>query len=109
MHRTLIVARIVPEATDQVAAVFADSDDHSGLPTALGVRGRSLFRFGDLYMHLVESEQPLPEAVAAHRDDPRFRRISRDLNPFISPYSPDSWREPGDAMAHEFYRWERHA
>ncbi|MEU7481925.1 TcmI family type II polyketide cyclase [Lentzea sp. NPDC042327] len=108
MHRTLIVARMVPEAADEVAAVFAGSDDHSGLPTALGVRGRSLFRFGELYLHLVESDRPLPEAVSAHRDDPRFRRISEELSPFVSAYDPDTWREPKDAMAQEFYRWERH-
>lgn len=108
MHRTLIVARMVPESADEVAAVFADSDRHSGLATALGVRARSLFRFGQLYLHLVESDRPLAEAVAAHRDDPRFRRISQDLNPFVSAYDPGTWREPKDAMAQEFYRWERH-
>jgi cyclase len=108
VHRTLIVARMVPETADEVAGVFADSDRHSGLPAALGVRARSLFRFGELYLHLVESDRPLAEAVAAHRDDPRFRRISQDLSPFVSAYDPDTWREPKDAMAHEFYRWERH-
>ncbi|ANZ39707.1 polyketide synthase [Lentzea guizhouensis] len=108
MHRTLIVARMIPEAADEVAAVFAGSDRHSDLPTALGVRARSLFQFGQLYLHLVESDRPLAEAVAAHRDDPRFRRISQDLSPFVSAYDPDTWREPKDAMAHEFYRWERH-
>ncbi|SER90618.1 cyclase [Lentzea xinjiangensis] len=108
MHRTLIVARMVPEAADEVAAAFAESDRHSGLPAALGVRARSLFRFGELYLHLVESDRPLAEAVAAHRDDPRFRRISQDLSPFVSAYDPGTWREPKDAMAHEFYRWERH-
>ncbi|KOV82429.1 TcmI family type II polyketide cyclase [Nocardia sp. NRRL S-836] len=109
MHRTLIVARMVPEATGEVAAVFADSDHHSDLPEALGVRARSLFRFGELYLHLLESDRPLAEAVAAHRDDPRFRRISQDLSPFISAYDPGTWRGPKDAMAQEFYRWERHA
>ncbi|WP_329791438.1 TcmI family type II polyketide cyclase [Lentzea sp. DG1S-22] len=108
MHRTLIVARMVPGAADEVAAVFADSDRRSDLPAALGVRGRSLFRFGELYLHLVESDRPLAEAMAAHRDDPRFRRISQDLSPFVTAYDPEAWREPKDAMAHEFYRWERH-
>lgn len=106
MHRTLIVARMRPGAADEVAAVFADSDRHSGLPAAIGVRARSLFRFDDLYLHLVEGDRPLAEAVADHRDDPRFKRISEDLRPFISPYDPAVWRDARDAMAHEFYRWE---
>ncbi|MEV8441655.1 TcmI family type II polyketide cyclase [Actinosynnema sp. NPDC051121] len=108
MHRTVIVARMLPDAAGEVAAVFADSDRRSGLPAAIGVRARSLFQFGDLYLHLVESDRPLGEAVSEHRDDPRFRRVSENLRPFISPYQPAVWREAKDAMAHEFYRWASH-
>ncbi|MFE2755217.1 TcmI family type II polyketide cyclase [Actinosynnema sp. NPDC059335] len=107
MHRTVIVARMVPEAAPEVAAVFADADRHTGLPEAIGVRARSLFRFGDLYLHLVEGDRPLDDALAEHRHDHRFTRISEDLRPFITPYDPVVWREPKDALAHEFYRWER--
>lgn len=107
MHRTLIVARMVPDAAAKISAVFAESDHHSDLAAAIGVRARSLFRFGDLYLHLVEGDRPLEEAVAAHRHHPQFRRISEDLRPFVSAYDPEVWREPKDAMAHEFYRWER--
>ncbi|MFE9751628.1 TcmI family type II polyketide cyclase [Actinosynnema sp. NPDC091369] len=108
MHRTLIVARMVPDTADKIAAVFADSDHNSGLAEVIGVRARSLFQFGGLYLHLIEGERPLAEAVAEHRHDPRFKRISEDLSPFVSAYDPEAWREPKDAMAHEFYRWERH-
>lgn len=107
MHRTVIVARLVPGAAEDVAAVFAESDRNSGLPEAIGVRARSLFRFGDLYLHLIEADRPLEDALAEHRHDHRFTRISEELLPFITPYDPAVWRGPKDAMAHEFYRWER--
>jgi hypothetical protein len=29
-----------------------------------------------------------------------------ELSPYTSPYSPDTWRGPQDAMAKEFYRWQ---
>ena len=108
MHRTLIVARMVPDTAAEIAAVFADSDRHSDLTAAIGVRARSLFQFGDVYLHLIEGDRPVAEAVAEHRHDPRFLRISEDLRPFVSAYDPEVWREPKDAMAYEFYRWERH-
>lgn len=108
MHRTVIVARMLPDTAGKIAAVFTDADHHSGLPEVIGVHARSLFRFGDVYLHLVESDRPLDKAVTEHRHDPRFTRISEDLRPFVTPYDPTAWRGPADAMAHEFYRWERH-
>ncbi|MGM1059873.1 TcmI family type II polyketide cyclase [Saccharothrix sp. Mg75] len=109
MHRTLIVARMAPDAADQVARVFSESDHRTDLAEVIGVRSRTLFRFGELYLHLIEGERPLEEAVSAHRYHPEFRRISEDLRPFVSPYDPQAWREPKDAMAEEFYHWERRA
>ena len=108
MHRALIVARMEPGSVDDIAHVFGESDHNTDLPTVIGVRGRSLFRFGGLYLHLIEGERPIGQAVAEHRDHPQFRRISDELRHHVSPYDPDTWRGPQDAMAHEFYRWERH-
>ncbi len=105
-HRTLIVARIKPGAARDVADVFAESD-RGELPGLIGVRGRSLFQFGDLYMHLVEADTPPGPEVAQRRDHPEFRGICDRLSSFVLPYDPANWREPNDAMAHEFYRWER--
>lgn len=107
MHRALIVARMAPGSADDIARVFAESDRNTDLPRVIGVRSRSLFQFGELYLHVLEGERPLPEAVAEHRDHPEFQRISRDLLPFVSPYDPETWRSPKDAMSHEFYRWDR--
>jgi cyclase len=106
VHRTLIVARMVPDAAGKIAAIFEESDTTSDLPGLIGVRGRSLFQFGDLYLHLIEGERPVEEAVSAHRHHPEFRRISENLRPHVSAYDPETWREPKDAMAREFYRWE---
>ncbi|MCE6997196.1 TcmI family type II polyketide cyclase [Saccharothrix sp. S26] len=106
MHRTLIVARMVPGAAARIADVFRHSDQDTDLPGLIGVRGRSLFQFGELYLHLVEGAQPVEQAVSAHRHHPEFRRISDELRPHVRAYDPDTWREPRDAMAREFYRWE---
>lgn len=104
MHRALIVARIRPDREEEVAAVFADSD-RGELPRLVGVRSRSLFRFDDLYMHLIEGDRPLGPAVAEVKDHPAFRSVSAALDPMISAYHPETWRTPADAMATEFYQW----
>lgn len=104
MHRALIVARIQPGREKEVAAVFEDSD-RGELPKLVGVRSRSLFRFDDLYLHLIEGDRPLGPAVAEVRDHPAFRSVSAALEPMIRAYHPETWRGPADAMAQEFYRW----
>lgn len=107
VYRSLIVARMRPGSADAVADIFAGSD-RGELPGLIGVTGRSLFRFGDdLYLHLIEAERPPGPEVARHLDHPEFRRVSDRLSVHVSAYDPDTWRSPKDAMAHEFYRWER--
>lgn len=103
MHRSLIVARILPEAEHEVAEIFADSDS-TELPHIAGVRRRSLYRLGDLYVHLLETDNPGAEAVAAASRHPEFARVSERLGAYISPYLP-TWRSPKDAQAHCFYDW----
>ncbi|MFC4036469.1 TcmI family type II polyketide cyclase [Streptomyces polygonati] len=106
MHRTLIVARMKPGSAQDIADTFAASDKGE-LPGLIGVTGRSLFQYGDLYLHLVEAErEPGPE-VAKMKDHPEFRTISDTLTAYIEAYDPKTWREPKDAMAREFYRWQR--
>lgn len=109
MYRSLIVARMLPGAAPDIADVFGRSDRGSDLPQTIGVRARSLFQFGGVYLHLVEGDLPVQEAVTRNKKHPEFRRISEELGPFVSAYDPATWREPKDAMAHEFYRWERDA
>lgn len=106
MYRSLIVARMKPEAAQDIADTFAESD-RGELPGLIGVTGRSLFQFGEVYLHLIEAERPPGPEVAKHTGHPEFRRISQALSPYVSAYDPATWREPKDAMAREFYRWER--
>ena len=108
MHRTLIVARMKPGSAQEIADTFATSD-RGELPGLIGVTGRSLFQFGDLYLHLVEAERPPGPEVAKMKDHPEFRGVSAALAPYIDAYDPVTWREPKDAMAQEFYRWQRSA
>ncbi|HEX6871581.1 MAG TPA: TcmI family type II polyketide cyclase [Micromonosporaceae bacterium] len=104
MERTLIVARMRPSEADAVAKIFADSDA-TDLPRMIGVTRRTLFRFHDLYFHLVEADQDITENLYRARSHPLYGDINRRLAEHISPYDPN-WREPKDAMAQPFYRWE---
>ncbi|HEX9337109.1 MAG TPA: TcmI family type II polyketide cyclase [Pseudonocardiaceae bacterium] len=103
MNRSLIIAKILPDAQDEVARVFAESD-RTELPQVAGVRRRSLYRLGDLYVHLLETELPGPDAVATARNHPEFARVSERLSRYITPYLP-TWRGPEDAQARCFYDW----
>ncbi|AFU00981.1 TcmI family type II polyketide cyclase [Nocardia brasiliensis] len=102
---SLIVARMRPGDSEQVAELFARSDQ-TELPALVGVRRRTLFTFHDLYFHLIEADAAVAERVAEVRDHPLFQEINEGLLPFIQPYSP-SWRSPADAMARTFYQWTR--
>ena len=104
MNRTLIVARIRTGAHDKVASIFADSDATS-LPHQVGVSRRSLYSLNDVYIHVVDMVGDPDQALRNARELPAFRRISTDLDPYIKPYDPATWRSPQDALAREFYSW----
>jgi cyclase len=104
MKRTLIVAKIQPGASDDVARIFAESDATS-LPHDIGVRERSLYRLNDLYIHLIDFDKETERAMATGQAQPGFRDISERLKPFITAYDPQNWRSPKDAMAARFYHW----
>ncbi|MFY1636347.1 TcmI family type II polyketide cyclase [Solwaraspora sp. WMMB335] len=104
MDRSLIIAKVVPDAEQQVAEIFAESDQ-TELPGLAGVRHRSLYRLHDLYVHLIETDDIGPDAIAAARRHPEFDRVSGRLARYISPYLA-SWRSPRDALAHRFYHWD---
>jgi cyclase len=104
MNRSLIIAKIQPTAERQVAAIWAESDQ-TQLPRIAGVTHRSLYRLGDLYVHLLETVQSGAEAIQTAREHAEFARISDRLSPFITPYLP-TWKSPQDAQAHCFYEWQ---
>ncbi|SCG66711.1 TcmI family type II polyketide cyclase [Micromonospora inositola] len=102
---TVIVGRIKPGAEPDVARIFGESDAGS-LPVQLGVTGRWLYSIDDLYVHLLErTDAALADASGQDHDQAAFAKIMAELSPFISPYNPDAWRGPEDAVAREFYRW----
>ncbi|MFJ9737692.1 TcmI family type II polyketide cyclase [Streptomyces sp. NPDC101166] len=106
MHQALIVAKMAPGSAPDIAKLFEESD-RGELPHLVGVARRSLFEFGDVYLHLIESEQDPGPAIAKVAGHPEFRGISERLQAYVSAYDPATWRSPKDAMARCFYRWER--
>lgn len=107
MNRSLIVARMAPGSADSVAAIFGRSDA-TALPQQIGVAERALFRFHDLYVHMIEfdpSIESVDDSMRAAAQLPAFRAISEELRPHITAYDPETWRSPRDAMATCFYRW----
>jgi cyclase len=103
--RAVIVARIKPGSEDKVAAIFAESDA-TELPKLAGIRHRSLFILEDLYIHFIETSEDAGAAVDHVRDHALFREISKKLEPYITPYNPETWRSPKDATARLFYEWD---
>jgi cyclase len=101
--RTLIVARMEPSEADAVARIFAESDE-TELPHRIGVTRRTLFRFHDLYFHLVEADDEITPNLYQARKSELYQDINTKLAAHIRPYDPN-WKEPKDAMAQSFYSW----
>ncbi|MGW0857676.1 TcmI family type II polyketide cyclase [Streptomyces sp. NPDC002690] len=109
MHSTLIVARMKPGASADVARLFNEFDA-TGMPHRMGTRRRQLFSYRGLYFHLQDFDEDNGGALIEEaKTDPRFIGISEDLKPFIEAYDPATWRSPADAMAKRFYTWEASA
>ena len=102
--RGVIIARIEPRSTDRIAEIFRRSDA-TELPTLAGVVRRELYCLGDLYVHVVETRTGLEDTVEAIGDHPLFTSVSRELQPFVRPYDPTTWKGPRDASARRFYSW----
>ncbi|MEU1074172.1 MULTISPECIES: TcmI family type II polyketide cyclase [unclassified Streptomyces] len=106
MHSTLIVARMEPGSSTDVAKLFAEFDA-TDMPHRMGTRRRQLFSYRGLYFHLQDFDVDNGgQLIEAAKNDPRFVGISEDLKPFIQAYDPATWRSPADAMAARFYNWE---
>ncbi|HET6358285.1 TcmI family type II polyketide cyclase [Streptomyces sp. NPDC002659] len=109
MNSTLIVARMAPGSSAEVARLFADFDA-TDMPRIMGTRRRQLFSYRGLYFHLQDfDEDNGGELIEQAKSDPRFVGISDDLKPFIEAYDPATWRSPSDAMATRFYTWKASA
>lgn len=105
VKRGVIVAKMKPGSADEVAQIFAESDQ-TDLPALAGVKHRSLFVLDDVYIHYVETAEDFEAAVDEIREHPLFKDISKRLDDYITPYDPETWRSPKDATAREFYSWD---
>jgi len=106
MHSTLIVARMQPRSSAEVAQLFSEFDQ-TEMPHRMGTKRRELFSYQGLYFHLQDFDGEYGgEQILQVRTDPRFIKISDDLKPYIDAYDPATWRSPADAMASRFYHWE---
>jgi cyclase len=105
VRRGVIVAKIKPGAEQQVAEIFAKSDQ-SELPGLAGVQHRSLYVLDDVYIHYIETAEDFDAAVDEIREHPLFKQISSELDLYITPHDPETWRSPKDATAREFYSWD---
>ena len=109
MYSTLIVARMDPGSSHDVARLFQEFD-RTEMPHLMGTRRRQLFAYRGLYFHLQDFDSDNGgELIEAAKSDPRFVQISEDLKPFIQAYDPATWRSPADAVATRFYDWEGRA
>ncbi|MFJ3498507.1 TcmI family type II polyketide cyclase [Streptomyces sp. NPDC086091] len=105
MHSTLIVARMDPASSGDVAKLFGEFDT-TEMPHLMGTRRRQLFSYRGLYFHLQDFDtDDGGSAIEEAKTHPAFVRISEDLKPFIGAYDPATWRSPADAMATRFYHW----
>jgi cyclase len=104
MPSTLIVARMDPDASGDVARIFGRFDD-TEMPHLMGTRRRQLFFYRGLYFHLQDFDDDGHVAIEAAKSHPRFVKVSADLRPHIEAYDPATWRSPADAMATRFYHW----
>ena len=103
---TVLVQHLKPGAEADVARIFGESDAGE-LPVRLGVTGRWLYSIDDVFVHLLErTGEAFADDPGQDHDQPAFARIMAELSPFVSPYNPETWRGPGDAVAREFYRWQ---
>ncbi|MFE5785738.1 TcmI family type II polyketide cyclase [Rhodococcus erythropolis] len=106
MHSTIIVARLAAEDISTVEGLFSEFDRTTELPERMGTRRRQLFSLDGLYFHVQDFDDHRGGSrIEDAKSDPRFVRISQDLNPYIKVFDPDTWRSPSDAMATRFYHW----
>ncbi|MGK5530985.1 TcmI family type II polyketide cyclase [Streptomyces sp. URMC 129] len=105
MHSTLIVARMAPDVSGDVARIFGEFDK-TEMPGLMGTRRRQLFSYRGLYFHLQDFDDDHGGTVIEEtKTHPLFVKVSDDLKPFIEAYDPATWRSPADAMATRFYHW----
>jgi hypothetical protein len=96
-----MVMRMNPADVEEVANIFT-AHDRTSLPREIGASRRTLFRFHDLYLHLIEAEVDIMDGLYKARTHPIFKETNERLGRLLTPYSPH-WRELKDSRAEVFY------
>ncbi|MGH3720755.1 MAG: TcmI family type II polyketide cyclase [Pseudonocardiaceae bacterium] len=102
------MARMEPDSSGEVARIF-DRFDRTEMPNIMGTRRRQLFLYRGLYFHFQDFGSDGGEAIERVRSHPLFVDVCAALKPHVTPYDPETWRSPADAMATRFYDWNSSA
>ncbi|MFC8346489.1 TcmI family type II polyketide cyclase [Streptomyces sp. GKU 895] len=106
MRSMVTVSKMDRDAIPEVSKLFAEFDS-TEIPGLIGLHRRQLFIHHGVQVHLYDfvekSDQAALEKV---KSDPRMARLSVDLQPFVTPYEPETWNSPADSAASCFYAWE---
>ncbi|MBI3898411.1 MAG: TcmI family type II polyketide cyclase [Gammaproteobacteria bacterium] len=93
--------RYIPGSRAQISKAFAESDS-TDLPWLVGVKRRSIWALGDVYVHYVEAERPMKDIIEHFRTHPLYMDVKAKVDRCVEPLA-DHLR-PG--LAKEIYRWE---
>lgn len=95
MHSSVIVGRLKPGSTEDIAGAFAKLDDEQSGPRNL--LRRQLFAYKGVYIHLQDHTGENLTEVVEHGADSA-------LAPFVDAYTPAA-AAPSDRVATRFYAW----
>jgi hypothetical protein len=99
-----MIRRMQPQHAPEVAEIFAEHD-RTDLPLEIGASRRVLFRFHDLYMHLIEAPEDIMGRLYQARTHPIFQQTDQRLAKLLTPYSAETV-DMRDSRAEIFYTWE---
>lgn len=102
-YRALMIRKMRPESAAEVARHF-NAHDQTELPYELGATRRTLFRYHDLYLHLIEATDGFPDRLFAAQQRAEFQTIDNPLSRLLIPYR-DGELSMRQAQAEPFYEW----
>ncbi|MER6386321.1 TcmI family type II polyketide cyclase [Streptomyces sp. NPDC001250] len=106
MRSMVTVSKMDRNSIPEVSRLMAEFDS-TEIPGLIGLHRRQLFIHHDISVHLYDFvEKSDPAALEKVKSDPRMAQLSIDLQPFVAPYEPETWKSPADSAASCFYGWE---
>ncbi|WP_053700559.1 TcmI family type II polyketide cyclase [Streptomyces sp. NRRL F-5755] len=106
MRSMVTVSKMDLHHSWKVTQLFHEFDS-TEIPGLIGLRRRQLFIHQNIQIHLYDfAEKSDQIALEKVKSDPRMARLSVDLQPFVTPYEPETWNSPADSAASCFYCWE---